>query len=284
MKYLVLFLTAVIGRSTLNAQDTRPKFEVASIKECKPGDPRPPSINSPGRLGLSCWQLKRLILQAYEVYAEGKVDPLNPYMPTIPMEGDPAWISSASYSIDAKAETPQSGAMMMGPMMQTLLEERFQLKTHRETREVPVYLMTVARGGPKLQPSKEGSCIHIDPSNLNQPQPPPGAKICALTTRVGSGTIDAIELYGVTIDVFAKLLHPGGRPVIDRTGLTGTYDIRQELTPEAPAPTLTDGGASDPAGMSAIAGLREQLGLQLTPGKGPREFFVIDRIERPSGN
>jgi uncharacterized protein (TIGR03435 family) len=265
---------------TLKSQDPRPKFEVASIKECKSIDRPPPSTNSPGRLSLSCWQLKRLIQQAYEVYADGKVDPLNPFLPTTPLEGEPAWVEATSYSIDAKAETPQSAAMMMGPMMQTLLEGRFGLKTHRETREIPVYLMTVAKGGAKLKPSTEDSCRHIDPTDFAQPPLPPGGKACVFTMGARKGPIMVMDIYGITLDVFARIMHPGGRQVIDRTGLTGTFDIHMEHESVAPSP---DGGASDP-GMPEIAAMREQLGLRLDPGKGPIEFLVIDRIQRPSGN
>jgi uncharacterized protein (TIGR03435 family) len=90
------------------------------------------------------------------------------------------------------------------------------------------------------------------------------------------------EAYGITLDIYAKLLHLGSRPVIDRTGLTGAFNIHLELPTDMPA--SPDGGASDPPGTSAITAMREQLGLQLASGKGPREFLVIDRVERPSGN
>src|ERR1700722_15790139 len=157
-----LLLVAAISVTGLSAQElvpgqspsaAKPKFEVASVKECKAGDRPPPSITSPGRLSLGCRNLKMVILTAYEVFASGKVDPLNPSLPLTPMEGDPAWINSASYSFDAKSDIPQSGAMMQGPMMQALLEERFHMRTHREIREVPVYLMTLDKGGPKFRPT-----------------------------------------------------------------------------------------------------------------------------------
>jgi uncharacterized protein (TIGR03435 family) len=146
-----------------SASPAKPKFEVASVKECKGADRPPPSISSPGTLSLGCWNLRTVILQAYEVFASGKFDPLNP-MPSTPVEGDPAWIRSARYSFDAKSDSPQSGAMMRGPMMQVLLEERFHMKTHRETREVPIYLLTVDKGGPKFQAAKQGSCQPSDTS------------------------------------------------------------------------------------------------------------------------
>ncbi|MDR3698806.1 MAG: TIGR03435 family protein [Candidatus Sulfopaludibacter sp.] len=264
------------------APPARPKFEVASVKECKGADPAPPSVSSPGRLSLGCWNLMTVILQACEVFASGKLDPLNP-MPSTPVEGAPAWVRSARYAIDAKADGRQSAAMMRGPMMQALLEERFHMRTHREIREVPVYVMTVAKGGPKFRPSKEGSCqpyaggdlnVHLDGMPCAEPQ----------TSR--KGPIMAIDFRGVSLDAFAKDLHPDGRRVIDRTGLAGAFDIHLELEDNAPdSPGPGSGAASDPSPHSSfIVALREQLGLQLAPGKGSGEFLVIDHIERPSGN
>jgi uncharacterized protein (TIGR03435 family) len=280
MKWLAAMLLTC---PVMMAQDSRPKFEVASVKECQSGERSARSTISPGRLHLSCWNLKRLILQAYEVYGDGKVNPLNPSMPLAPLEGDPSWVSSTAYTVDAKAEEPESGAMMMGPIMQTLLEERFHLKVHRETRDVPAYLMTAERGGAKLQPSKDGSCAHLDPTDFAQPQPARDARICGYPSQQREGSTNHTYIYGVTLDIFAKMLHPNGKPVIDRTGLTGIYDIHMTRTADEPAPA--SGAASDPAPhASEIQSMREQLGLRLEPGKGPVEFLVIDHIERPSGN
>ena len=172
LPYMAVFAFASITAqdgSSIQATDlpAKPKFEVASIKECKNTDQAPPSISSPGRVSLGCWPLWRLIGDAYETFADGKVDPLKPLVP-LPLDSAPAWVNSARYSIDAKAEGPESGAVMRGPMMQTLLEDRFQLKVHRETKEVPAYIMTVAKGGPKLQRTIDGSCNSVDPTNLAQ--------------------------------------------------------------------------------------------------------------------
>jgi len=284
VKLLLACLSGIMTIPALMAQDSRPKFEVASIKECKKGDARPPSTNSPGRLSLSCWPLQRLIQEAYLMYGSGKVDPLNPFFPSEPLDGAPDWIRSTAYAIDAKPDAPQTPAMMRGPMMQTLLEDRFRLKTHHEMREIPLYLMTVAKGGPKLQPAKEDGCVHLDPSDLNQTPPPQSAKICAYTIVSRQGPTTLIDLYGVTLDVFAKLQHPGDRSVINQTGLTGTYDIHLELPPNEPAAASVSGAATDPPGASALAATSRQLGLQFTPGRGSVRYFVIDHIERPSGN
>jgi uncharacterized protein (TIGR03435 family) len=286
----LLCLTAVLAAPLFTApQDpaARPKFEVASIKECTDTDRPPPSTSSPGRLGLSCWPLWRLIADAYETFASGKVNPLNPLVPR-PIEGAPAWVNSARYSIDAKAEGPQSGAMMRGPMMQTLLEDRFQLKIHRETREVSAYIMTVAKGGPKLHRTVEGSCNPIDPTDLTQSLKilPGGKPWCLLPTNGSKGPLLVFDVHGMTLDTFCKFLLPKDRPVIDRTGLSGAYDIHLEWPPDAPNSPAPDGGAaSDPSPhTSATVAMREQLGLRLDPGKGTREFLMIDRVEKPSRN
>jgi len=270
----------------LSAQD-RPKFEVVSIKECTNADRPPPSTSSPGRLGLSCWPLSRLIAEAYETFATGKVDPLKFLFPR-PLEGGPAWVNSARYSIDAKAEGPQSGAMMRGPMMQTLLEDRFQLKIRRETREVPVYIMTGAKGGPKLHRTVEGSCNPVDPTDLTQSLKilPGGKPWCLVPTNGSKGPLMVFDVHGMTLDTFSNLLRPDGRPVINRTGLSGAYDIHLEWESDAPTSSPPDGvAASDPSPHASImVAMREQLGLRLEPGKGTREFLMIDRVEKPSRN
>jgi uncharacterized protein (TIGR03435 family) len=275
-----------IHASTLNAQDppARPRFEVASVKECKATDPHPPSTNSPGRISLSCWPLWRLLIDAYQLFPAGKLNPLNPAIPVTPMDGGRDLINS-KYSIDAKAEGPASVLMMIGPMMQTLLEDRFRPRAHRETREIPVYIMTVAKDGLKMQLTKEGSCIRYDPTDFAQSATPPGDKPwCVIPTGSRRGSMTIFDAHGIGLDVYATLVR-ADRPVIDRTGLTGTYDIHLEWMADEPAARGPDAGtASDPPGTALIAAIRKQLGLQLEPAKGPYEFFVIDHVERPTGN
>jgi len=170
--------------------------------------------------------------------------------------------------------------------MQRLLEDRFELKFHREAREVPVYLMTVASGGPKLQRTREGSCNSLDPLDLAQSLriEPGGTPWCVITPPTKQGQTMRWDVRGMSLNVFSKMINPG-LPVIDRTDLTGTFDIHLEWTLEgdnpSPASTATP---TDPPGTSLIAAMRKQLGLRLDRGKGPREFFVIDHLERPSAN
>ena len=195
MKRHLLVMAGVWCFPALHAQ---PKFEVVSIKECKANDPAPPSNSSPGRLSLGCWPLWRLIAEAYDTYASGKVDPLKLLFPR-PLEAAPSWINSARYTIDAKAESPQSGAMMRGPMMQALLEDRFRLKIHRETREVSGYLMTVAKGGLKVKPTAEGSCISVDPTDFSQSgKPDPSGKPFCLAPQPRHGSFEVFDIHGIT--------------------------------------------------------------------------------------
>ena len=147
-----------------------PKFEVISIRPCSggPGGRSGGVKSSPGRLEIHCITLGSvaddfpgLIQQAYGLFANGRRNPIWS-LPRI--EGGPAWINSDRYEIVAKAEVDASHAdqptqaMMNGPMMQAVLEDRFKLKIHRATREAPVYALTVSRSGPKLQPFVEGTC------------------------------------------------------------------------------------------------------------------------------
>ena len=267
--------------------DTRPRFEVVSIRLCN-GTERPASLTaSPGRLSVPCFGLVRLIQDAYDVFSDGTNKFFHQPPSPMPIEGFPDQMSSSRYSIDAKAESPQSIGMMRGPMMQRVLEDRFHLKIHHEVREVPVYLMTVAKGGLKLQATREGSCTHADPMEFPKPEVMAGGKpqcgIIASPARNGSHFV--LDERGVTLASFSKLFKIGGLLVIDRTGLTGTYDIHLEWEsgPPIPASPETE-GASESPDTSITSSIRKQLGLQLSPGKGPRDVLVIDRLERPTEN
>ena len=110
-------------------------------------------------------------------------------------------------------------------MMQALLEERFQLKIHRETREVAVYELTVAKGGPKLQAAQPGKCVAIDRDHpAPQPQMPPGVMPCGLFAP--SPAHDGVYMYNTTLAFFSgQLSRLLDRDVIDKTGIAGTFDI-----------------------------------------------------------
>ncbi len=264
-----------------NAPPNTPKFEVASIKACSEplNDGGPHS--SPGRLATDCAQLLNLIGNAYNAFADGH---LNLNAEPTPITGGPTWIHTASYDINAKAEGNPSKEMMFGPMMQALLEDRFQLKIHRQTSEGPVYFLTVARGGPKLQPS-EGNCTLY--YGAPRPPLPQGQKYCE---RMISGIKPSVQADDATLDEFSKMLRMVvGRPVIDKTGITGRFDLRVEFAREgtelAAIHLVGPPPASDPAGPPEIfTALQEQLRLKLESGRGPVDTLVIDQIEKPSAN
>jgi uncharacterized protein (TIGR03435 family) len=179
--------------------------------------------------------------------------------------------------------------MMNGPMMQRLLEDRFKLRIHRETREVPVYDLTVAKGGPKLKPADASSCVVRKPGEP-LPQPPPGRPL-----RICGGFYpepDGEHLYGATIaDLAAQLSVFSGQDVIDKTGIAGAFDFHFEidvlkLSTQFAAPA---DGARPADALRAFANeLMETaipaLGLKLVSTKGPGHILVIDSMERPSGN
>ena len=194
------------------------------------------------------------------------------------------WISSERYTIDAKPEAVQSQEMMHGPMLQTLLEDRFHLKVHRETREIPVYELTVARAGLKLKAFQKDSCVPIDFLNLQMStleSLKPGVHYCRNAGSEEGGVV-TYEAQGTSLDEFSKVALGGlDRPVIDKTSIAGLFDVRLEYAPERADPAAT---ASDPTGPSIFTALQKQLGLMLKPAKGHGEFLVIDSLERPSGN
>jgi uncharacterized protein (TIGR03435 family) len=230
---------------------------------------------------------------AYLQYPDGTRKP--PGRET-PVSGGPAWVDSVRYDIDAKAETPQSPEMMRGPMMQALLEDRFHLKIHRETREVAVYVLTVAKGGSKLQAAQKGKCIPLDASHGLPPpsQRPAGMFACGVFAP--SKTNDGVYMYGTTLANFCVQLSVVlDRDVIDKTGIVGVFDIHVEPPPpdastgppsDVPPPAPAAHARSnliDPLGSSIIAAV-QKAGLRLEPAKGPGEFLVIDHVERPSVN
>jgi uncharacterized protein (TIGR03435 family) len=239
---------------------------------------------------MECATLQTLIENAYYVFADGRS--MNPK--TIEISGGPNWMLSDTYDIAAKAEDGAGIAQMAGPMMQALLEERFKLRMHREPKEVPVYFLTVAKGGPKLDPTKEGSCVTID---INHPPTPvagqPRPVRCGSQGMSLKDGIVTLSSRGATTGLLASdaaLTRVVGRPIIDKTGLTAQFDIHLEFAPDASAPAASGEAAAPPstpaalpAGPSIFEAL-QQLGLRLEPGKGSVEILLIDQLERPSEN
>jgi uncharacterized protein (TIGR03435 family) len=268
------------------AQSARgaPKFEVATIKpskNCAPGT-RSGGGPSPGRLTLKCQPLTALIVEAYLRFADGR---FTTQPRTEPIAGGPAWANSDLYEINAEAEGAPSEEMMRGPMMQALLEDRFQLRIHRETKMIPVYALVVAKRGLKLQPFREGSCNPIDRTKF--PPPPADEKNCHARGR-RDGDIEIVDAQAMSIAEFSKIFLGGvlDRPVLDQTGVAGRFDFHLEYgIDQATNRVHSDGaGPGDRTGPSIFTAVQEQLGLKLEPTTGPGEFLVIDHAERPSEN
>jgi uncharacterized protein (TIGR03435 family) len=168
-------------------------------------------------------------------------------------------------------------------MMQALLEERFKVKMRREIREVPVYELTLAKGGPKLQAAQEGKCINFDVNNP-PPRPVPGQPRVPLC-----GSLGGPYSYGATMAKLSlQLSVEFEEDVIDKTGIAGAFDIPFEWSPVEPSPGGS-GAERDTADAEArrqadIQNSLAKVGLRLVRAKGPGEFLVIDHVERPSGN
>jgi uncharacterized protein (TIGR03435 family) len=257
----------------LQAQATaKPGFEVASVK-LNPGCDRRPRSNqpvSPGRLTMQCTTLNFAIQTAYGVWANG----VSPDPVLVEVSGGPNWIHSAFYAILATAGGDQTPAQVHGPMLQALLEDRFKLRLHRETRQAPIYALTLAKGGHKLRPTPEASC---DPNSCGRPVP--GA----------NGRNITLDGLGVNIREFAEgfLSRILDRKTVDQTGLTGIFDFHLEFTPDEATPLGAARGSAlpaEPGGVSIFTAMEEQLGLSLKSDRGPLDVLVVDSVQRPDEN
>jgi uncharacterized protein (TIGR03435 family) len=271
----------------------RPQFEVASIKACdavgaapsgqRDGKLNDPAASSPGRLTLPCARLRVLIQMAYDNFANGQYNSTRLLSSRI--EGVPAAADSERYAITAKAEGNASQIMMRGAMLQALLEDRFKLKVHRETREGPIFELNVAKSGTKMKRTVEGSCIPRDPMQYPQDPKGPGEKPWCFTINVVSSrsTMSTVfDAVGTTMAELAlRLPGPEQRPIVDKTGLTGMFDFHLEfLRNGGPPPEDPDPAHAAPSIFTAIGA----LGLKLESSKGPVEFLVVDHVEKPSEN
>jgi len=265
----------------------RPSFEVASIKlntNCQSG-----GLNNlkPGGLDLPCTPLRRMISIAYgQVIAGGTFNPRG----LMEVIGGPAWLDTDRYDILAKAEGNPPLAEILGPLFQAPLEDRFKVQVHKESRDAAVYLLSVAKGGPKLQPIAEGSCVPLDLNNLPKTPPAPGEpmpKFCGGGGARGNGSKIVLDWTGVTMaDLAGRALSTFvDHPIVDKTGLAGRYNVHLEFVRDrAPNPTAAPGAMAADPGPTVFAALEEQLGLRLTPGKAPVDAIVVDHAEKPSAN
>jgi uncharacterized protein (TIGR03435 family) len=277
------------------------KFDVASIKlnpdcDTRRGLSSPPS---PDNFRMVCATLRQLITSAYGTF-EGS----NYRFPRLEVVGGPHWVDTDRYDVNAKTEGSAPQWQKAGRMLQALLEDRFQVKVHTEPRDTPAFVMTVVKSGSGLKSVTEGSCIA---QNLDDPRatPAPGStanqptvstpagprpKYCGMGGFANKGLDTIADIYGVTIAQFAAstLSSRVGRIVVDKTGLTGLFDIHLEFSREFPAPAIDTSGAPEsapPAASPAIMqALEQQLGVKLTSTRAPIDVIVIDRAEKPAEN
>jgi uncharacterized protein (TIGR03435 family) len=214
------------------------------------------------------------------------------------VQGGPGWLDADRYDVLAKSEG-NDAALSVTPMLQTLLEDRFKVKVHKGVRNFPVYILTVANGGIKLQPTKEGGCTPIDLNNLQPPMlPKPGEpmpRYCGLGgRRTSNGSLTVEDWYGVTMSELASrmLLGDVDLPVVDNTALAERFDVHIEFVREyhMSGPVALNGvdvpmpPVGDSSGPSIFSALEKQLGLKLSPGNAPLDVVIVDHAEKPSEN
>jgi uncharacterized protein (TIGR03435 family) len=253
-------------------------FDAVSIKPDKSGDNRVMLRPEPGGRFLATNATVEMLLNtAYQ---------LKPHQ----LIGAPSWITSEHFDIDAEAES-SIPFNQMRPMLQAMLADRFKLAVHHETRQVPQYsLVPVKEGklGPKLVAhSDDVKCVDVSAGPPPQPRPgetppiPCGGFLMSLSHMAATKT--TLEALAGTLSNFVD------RPVVDRTGLTGFYDVELDFTPVqtpfppgpgGPAPAAPDSN-SPPLIFTA---LQEQLGLKFKPETAPGDVLVIDHVEEPSPN
>jgi bla regulator protein blaR1 len=204
--------------------------------------------------------------------------------------GAPGWLKTEHFDIEAKASDADVAAFnelgfegrmnVLRLLMQSLLEDRFQLKAKVETRDLPVYALVVDKGGIKM---KEVTPPPLPPPGRPPPPPPPPG-----TPPAPGAASNQIRASALAMPQFAEILsrsyEVGNRSVVDETGLKGNYEFVLRGTSLRPPPPNDANGSPQESVTSIFTALPEQLGLKLVPVKAPVEVLVIDHIEQPSPN
>ncbi len=283
MRPLTILMTVLLAAALAQGQQNPdpapgPAFEVATVKPAAP-DARG-RFFSPGPGGgikITNMPLKDMIEFAWSV---------QPFQ----VSGGPAWIDSTPYDIVAKPETKPSQSELP-VMLQGLLADRFRLRVHHETKEMPIYALVLARKdgkpGPDLVESKEGGCQKVDPTHPPAP-PQPGAPPPRYCGQMMISPIGLTVISHTIAELTPLLSRMLGRTVVDETGLKGNFDISLAVTPDAfrapSAQSPGDNPATDSAAPSIFTAFQERLGLKFESKKGPVEVIVIDKAEKPSEN
>lgn len=272
---VVMFAGALLG------QAQAPSFEVASVK---PNDATP-TLSTGGRgIGPEGFDATWRPLQSIVSLAYG-VTPSR-------ITGWPEWTRTARYDIRAKTGKPSTRHDVLA-MLRTLLAERFSLNAHREMREMDIYALVVGKPDGSTGPKLQRVLVDCESKKLLEGSAPgffpdfrPACGNSLQTLRMVSGpSIVTSTRAAWTMEQLARSLDGDvGRPVIDRTGLTGTFDIELRYVIDLPpSPFLAPPqSAQPPDGVSLRDALKEQLGLDLRSDRGPVELLVIDSIQRPT--
>ena len=282
-----LFLTLVFTfASALAAQDapapnlssasTKPSFDVATIKPHEGILTVTGLINRPDGINASAATLSEMIVSAYGVRSEDQVS------------GGSGWVSSDRYDIQAKFGAEDAAAFQKlgsaevkerrAQMLRSLLEDRFKLQVHVATKDVPVYELIVAKGGPKMKDAATDKDEHL---RMGQDGKPLAGVMWYFSDHLTAQGYAMGSLAGFLSQPFAGV----GRPVVDKTGLTASYDFTLNWSPQmkaGPGGLAIAATPSDDA--PSIFTALQELGLKLQPATGPEKYVVIDHVERPSGN
>ena len=193
--------------------------------------------------------------------------------------GEPSWSTADGFDIEAKVNPVDLPALakmtfeQRRAMFQQILVDRFKLVAHHETRELPIYQLTIGKNGSKLK-----EFTPDDPASAT-----PRRKGIMFGPGKVTGTGGSLSMF------LAALSRQLGRTIVDKTGLTGNYDFTLEWTPEGAAPTPAGGASSgaalpDQSGPDIFTAIQEQLGLKLASARGPVDVIVVDHIEKPTAN
>jgi len=244
---VMLLLTCKVGASL--SQNQPLTYEVTSIKPNNSSRPGASTHTFAGLFTATNTTVRYLIQYAYSLR-------------DFQVAGGPTWIGSEKYDIEAKSGS-KAEDHEFSSMMRSILADRFQLKFHRETREVPVYALVLAKSGPKLASARQDEKSSMD-ANRGE-----------LTVR-NATVADLASILSNTLD----------RKVIENTGLTGHYNLTLKWTPDdsQAQPQKADLRLGSSKGPSIFTAIQEQLGLKLESTKAPLEVFVIDSAQKPSGN
>jgi uncharacterized protein (TIGR03435 family) len=254
-------------------------FEAASVKPSNPENPSGQAIRRQpgGRFNTINTPVRMLITFAYQIQ-------------NYQLVGGPDWIGSERYDIVAKMEgdpppvIPGTGADHMMLATRTLLADRFKLKIHKETRELDIYALTMAKAGgkpgPKLIPARGGCSLEELAARRGAGPGGPPPPVCGIQQGPGR-----IRFGNYPLSLFASgISNRVGRAVVDRTGLTGNWEFEIEFRAEVPPGQLPPGATPppvDPDAPDLFTAIQEQLGLKLDATKGPVDVWVIDGIEKP---